>query len=242
MSSEPTVVGFVMHGTREAMAGGLPHVEEQVKGIERAVIENPGLAFDLAKTVVESACRTILGARGINYDSDDDLPRLFKVVTTNLPVLPVSASGEAEARRSLIQMLNGLHTALQGICELRNAFGFSSHGGGGPRPVMESAQALLAAQAADAIVGFLHRVHRQDRDASVHAGPRYDDNKYFNSYIDEANERVQIFELSYLPSEVLFAVDPAAYRDLRAAYEPETAGDDHAAPTPGPATESPGVA
>jgi Abortive infection C-terminus len=109
------------------------------------------LAFDLAKTVVESACRTILAERKIAFGFDDDLPRLFKSVTAHLPILPVAASAEIEARKSLAQTLNGLHTALQGVCELRNTYGFASHGTAGPRAPMESVQALLAAQAADAI-------------------------------------------------------------------------------------------
>src|SRR5262249_53082149 len=92
---------FTMFSARAAMAAGLSHIEEQVKALERAVGENPGLAFDLAKTVVESAIRTILSDRKIAFESDDDLPKLFKIVTTNLPILPVSASGEIEARRSL---------------------------------------------------------------------------------------------------------------------------------------------
>src|SRR6185295_15871296 len=67
---------FIMHGARDAIAAGLSHVEEQVKGIEQAVLENPALAFDLAKTLVESTCRAILGERKIGYSEDDDLPRL----------------------------------------------------------------------------------------------------------------------------------------------------------------------
>jgi hypothetical protein len=35
---------FVMHGARDATVNGFGHIEEQVKGIERAVAENPGLA------------------------------------------------------------------------------------------------------------------------------------------------------------------------------------------------------
>jgi hypothetical protein len=219
---------FIMHGARTAMAGGLLHIEEQIKGIERAVIENPGLAFDLAKTVVESACRTILEERKIAFETDYDLPRLFKIVTTNLPMLPVAASSEMEARRSLAQTLNGLHTTLQGVAELRNAYGFASHGAGGPRPAMESVQALLAAQAADAIVGFLHRVHKQERNALLSVRLEFGDNEEFNSYIDEANEQVQIFDLIYRPSEVLFAVDHEAYRELLIAFEPNPVEDDAA--------------
>lgn len=220
MATMPPTSDFVMHGARDAMSGGLTHIEEQIKGIERAVIENPSLAFDLAKTVVESACRTILSDRNLAFDNDDDLPRLFKTVTTNLPMLPVAASSEAEARKSLAQTLNGLHMALQGVCELRNAYGFASHGSDGPRPGMESVQALLAAQAADAIVGFLHRLHRQDRNTSPIARLEYDNNEEFNAYVDEANVQVQIFDLVYRPSEVLFAIDQEAYRDLLTGYAP----------------------
>jgi hypothetical protein len=212
---------LVMHGARSAMAGGLTHVEEQVKGIERAVIENPGLVFDLARTLVESACRTILTERKIAFGSDDDLPRLFKVVTTNLPMLPIAATSEVEARRSLAQTLNGLNTALHGVCELRNAYGFASHGSGSPRAIMERVQAELAAQAADAIVGFLHGVHRQARESSPSPRLEYESSDEFNSYVDEANEEVSIFDLTYRPSEVLFAVDQDAYRDLLFSYEPD---------------------
>ena len=226
--AEALAPSFIMHGSRAAIANGLTHIEEQIKGIERAVIENPGLAFDLAKTVVESACRTILVERKVAFAADDDLPRLYRAVTTNLPMLPIAASGEAEARKSLVQTLNGLHTALQGVCELRNAYGFASHGAEGPRPLMESVQALLAAPAADAIVGFLHRVHRQERGPVPSARLDYDDNGDFNTYVDESNEQVRIFDLGYRASEVLFAVDHEAYRDLRANYKPgdEAADDD----------------
>lgn len=45
MAIMPPTSDFVMHGARDAMSGGLTHIEEQIKGIERAVIENPSLAF-----------------------------------------------------------------------------------------------------------------------------------------------------------------------------------------------------
>ena len=212
---------FAMHGARAAIEGGLSHIEDQVKSIEQAVVENPGLAFDLAKTVVESACKTILSERKVSFEPDDGLPRLFRAVTMNLSLLPVTLSRDAEARRSLAQTLNGLHTSLVGVCELRNAFGFASHGSGEPRPAMESVQALLAAQAADAIVGFLYRTHRQERTPIEAAQLVFNDNEAFNGYVDEANSVVRIFDLEYRPSEVLFNCDQQAYRDLLSGFEPE---------------------
>jgi hypothetical protein len=112
-----------------------------------------------------------------------------------------------------MQTVSGLHTALQGVCELRNAYGFASHGTEGPKPLMKTVQALLAAQAADAIIGFLHRVHRQERAAPAPM-LEFDDHPALNAFIDDANPTIRIFDLEYQPSEVLFRVDLEAYRSL----------------------------
>lgn len=220
MANAAVTSDFTMHGARAAIAAGMKHIEEQVRGIERAIEENPALVFDLAKTVVESACKTILADRGVAFSGGDDLPKLFNSVTANVPFAPPGTSGTEDARKSLLKTLNGLRTALHGVCELRNACGFASHGSEGPRPAMERVQALLAAQAADAIVGFLHRVHRQERLPTSRLA--FDDNDAFNTYVDEANSTVRIFELEYRPSEVLFSVDQQAYRDALSTYEPDT--------------------
>jgi len=214
---------FAMHSAREAIAGGLAHIDEQVKGIEQAVTSNAGLAFDLAKTLIETVCRTILGERGIAVRPHDDLPKLFRTATSHLPFLPPAASGEAELRRSLAQTLNGLSTAVQGVCELRNACGFASHGSEGLRPAMEGVQALLAAEAADTIVGFLHRVHRQDRTPPPSPRAEYERNGAFNDYVDEAHGVIRVFEVEFRPSEVLFQMEPESYRIYLAEYEPEPA-------------------
>lgn len=212
---------FVMHGARDAVACGLVHIEQQVHALELAVAENPGLAFDLAKTLVESVCRTVLGERSISFDAADDLPKLFKTASNHLPFLPASASDAAETRKSLAQTLKGLSTTIQGICELRNRCGFASHGAVGPRPPMESVQALLAAEAADAIVGFLHRVHRQDRAPALSPRALYDDNSDFNDSVDEAHGMIRIYDVEFRPSEVMFQMEPESYR----VYLAEFAGE-----------------
>lgn len=222
--AESLTAPFVMHGARDAIAAGLVHVEEQVKGIEQAVVENPALAFDLAKTLVESTCRAILRERNVAYSEDDDLPRLVRMASKHLPFLPPTASAEAETRESLTRTLNGLSTAIQGICELRNRCGFASHGSAKPRPAMESVQALLAAGAADTIVGFLHRVHRQDRTRPSSPRALYDANPAFNEYVDEAHGPIRIFESEFRASEVLFQLEPESYRIHLAEYAEEAEG------------------
>jgi len=212
---------FAMHGAREAMASGMVHIEQQVTSIESAVAENPGLTFDLSKTIVESVCRTILTERSVPWSPADDLPVLFKSTTNNLVFLPPAVSGEAGIGKSLRQTLNGLHTALQGICELRNRCGFASHGGDASKPQLEGVQALLAAASADAIVGFLARVHRQGGVSGRRLPMTFDPASEFNGYVDELHDPIKLFDGEYRPSEVLFAVDPQAYRIYLTEYEPE---------------------
>lgn len=96
---------FVMNGTRSAISQGLRHVEAQVDAIEGAVSENPGLAFDLAKTLIESTCRTILRERDRPYAEDDDLQKLFRMVRDNLPILPFQESQETAVRQSITQTI-----------------------------------------------------------------------------------------------------------------------------------------
>jgi len=213
-----------MHGARDALAAGLAHIEEQVRSIEQAVAENPALAFDLARTLVETVCRTILAERKVAYSEEDDLPKLFKAASNQLPFLPPTASDEAGVRRSLARTLNGLSTAIQGICELRNQCGFASHGSDRPRPPMESVQALMAAEAADTIVGFLHRVHRQDRTAPAVARALYDDNSAFNDSVDGSFGPIRIFDIEFRASEVLFQMEPQSYRIYLAEFDEETEG------------------
>ena len=199
--TDAVIAPFVMHGARDAMASGFAHIKEQVKGIEQSCVGNPGLAFDLAKTLIESTCRTVLSERSVPYAATDDLPKLFKSASQNLPFLPANTSNAGEVRKSLKQTLGGLSTTIQGMCELRNQCGFASHGSDEPRPVMEAVQALLVAEATDAIVGFLHRVHRRGRTPAPPTGPTFDDNVAFNDHVDESFGPFTVFGVSFRPSE-----------------------------------------
>jgi len=198
-----------MPGSRQAIAAGLSHVGRQVKALEHAVFDNPGLAFDLSRTLVESVCRTILTERAVMFDDQSTLPGLFKLTTQHLPMLPTEESDEVEVRRSLNQTVSGLHTALQGVCELRNACGFASHGSADKRPELEAVQAILAAQTADAIVGFLYGLHRgsgapsgrltQGRSTTVDA------------VLEHTFDPAVIAGQPYAVGEALFKVDNEAY-------------------------------
>ncbi len=212
---------FVMHGAREALAAGAVHIEQQVVAIEQAVFNNPGLAFDLAKTLLESTCKAILAERKAACDNGWDLPKLLKETLGNLRLVPASLADAKDVSDSLRKTAGGLQTVIQGICELRNSHGFASHGKDPTFQQLDVVQALLVARASDAIVSFLFRMHRDGEGEKRAPGLSFTDFEAFNDYVDEANGPVRIFDLEYRASEVLFHVDPRAYQDYLAAFEPE---------------------
>ena len=196
-----------MRSAREAIRGGLEHIEEQILAIEQAMQEEPGFVFDFAKSLVESACKSILTERRIYYSRRDDLPKLLKKLTQQMPIMPSTESHATDVRRGLEKAINGLHLTIRGICELRNETGFS-HGSVTQRPRLDLAQARIVAEAADSIVGFLYRVHTQDRTLPI----KYNDNPDFNGWIDGTHDDFSVIDTIFKPSEVLFQMEPESYR------------------------------
>jgi len=221
MIAETTSLPFAMHGAREVLEAGAAHIEQQIAAIEQAVSTNPGLAFDLAKTLLESTCKGILADRKAACDDAWDLPKLLKETLGNLQLVPAGLAAAKEATDSLRKTAGGLQTVIQGICEIRNSHGFASHGKNPAFQQLDAAQALLVARSADAIVAFLFRMHRDADGEKPTLAPVFADFAAFNDYVDDANGPVRIFGLEYRASEVLFHVDPRAYQDYLAGFEPE---------------------
>jgi hypothetical protein len=132
-------------------------------------------------------------------------------------MLPVAAVGDPEAENRLARTLNGLHTALQGVCELRNAHGFTAHGSDKRITEMESVQAILAAQAADAIVGFLFSAHRVERDGTQPKSTGH--SRTIDKLLDTVFPSVDIAGQPYDVSEALYATDREAYLAVAASVD-----------------------
>jgi hypothetical protein len=219
---------FQMVGTRAAVSEGpIPDlIEQQVQALEDAISRVPDFAFDLSKTLVETICKTILEDIGRPADPAWDAPKIMRETTTYLSMLPRNHPNGAKTRDSITKTLNGLHTAVQGLCELRNDYGIASHGRDGFSARLDLRQATLAAQAADTIVSFLYRIHRDALTLTPGARVYYEDHADFNETFDRDHEVIRLGDLELLPSRVLFHADHEAYKAALNDHIAERDGDD----------------
>lgn len=217
---------FQMVGARAAVLDGAiaEAIEQQINAIEDALANVPDFAFDLSKTLVESVCKTVLADIGQPAAPNWDAPRLLKETTSRLALLPRDHPDPAKARDSVKKTIGGLLQTIQGLCELRNRYGMASHGRDGFSARLDLRQATLAAQAADTIVSFLYRIHRDALMQTPGARVYYADHADFNDAFDRDNEPIQLVDVELLPSRVLFYGDREAYKAALNEYLAEQSG------------------
>ena len=203
-----------MVGARSAIVDGpvAEPIEQQIDAIENALESVPDFAFDLSKTLVESVCKTVLADIGQPADPRWDAPKLLRETTNCLNLLPRNHPNPAKARESVTKTVHGMLQTIHGLCELRNDYGMASHGRDAFSARLDLRQATLAAQAADTIVSFLYRIHRDARSQTPGVRVHYEDQRDFNDAFDRDHELIRLGELELLPSQVLFHVDLEAYK------------------------------
>ena len=219
---------FQMVGARSAMLEGpiAEPIEQQIEAIENAIESVPDFAFDLSKTLIESVCKTVLADIGQAADRKWDAPKLLKETTNRLRLLPPEHPNATKARDSVEKTLRGMLQTVQGLCEFRNSYGMASHGRDAFSARLGLGQATLAAQAADTIVSFLYRTHREALRHNPGARIYYEDHGSFNEAFDNDNETIRVADLGLRPSEVLFRGDPEAYKAALAEHVAEQEGFD----------------
>jgi hypothetical protein len=234
---------FQMVGARAAVLDGpiAEAIEQQVHAIENALESVPDFAFDLSKTLVESVCKTVLADIGHLADPNWDAPKLLRETTNRLALLPRGHPDPAKARDSIEKTIRGLLQTIQGLCELRNGYGMASHGRDGFSARLDLRQATLAAQAADTIVSFLYRIHRDALAQAPGARVYYEDHGDFNEAFDRDNDAIRLGALELLPSRVLFHADREAYKAALNDFIAErNGGTDDAAADPSDGAPGPG--
>lgn len=118
-------------------------------------------AVTAAKSLLESTCKLLLDDMKIEYTLSEDIPSLFKKISTKLNLHPTQHPND-----SLKKILSGCSSIVQGIAETRNKIS-DSHGQG--RNPMNAAprHAKLAVGMAGAMSAFLVETYKHMTDTTA---------------------------------------------------------------------------
>ena len=103
------------------------YVKNKINLMNEAIASDTGLAIGTAKELIETVCISILKKNSIVNDNDWNIGKLLKETTNILDFTPKFAKNPEDAEKSIRQMLGGIASVIQGISELRNAYG-TGHG------------------------------------------------------------------------------------------------------------------
>lgn len=207
---------FVLQASRQIaeMATGAIHIIAQIEAIESAIQKSPAFVFDRSKSLMDMVCKTILKDRGIDPQNNLDTPQLLKETLKVLSLHHDELDQTEKTYDSLKRIANGLHTAISGVCELRNMQGMIGHGQDSYALTFESIHAHFVANAADTIIHILYRSHKQDYKLNKASRIFYEDIEHENNLIDDAfdNKGTIEFIKKFRPSELIYKMDLDAYK------------------------------
>lgn len=146
---------------RTTLGGTDPgYLTQQITRMEAAVLNDPALAIGTAKELVETCCKTILVARGVDFGRSAELPELLKLTVKTLALAPDNIPDKAKAADTIKRLLSNLGTITQGIAELRNQYG-TGHGKAAGSKGLGPRHAKLAVGAASTLAVFLAETHNE---------------------------------------------------------------------------------
>ena len=134
------------------------YIDKQTELMLSMQKEYPTETIGKAKELIESCCKAILEANGINWDKKWDIPELMKKTRTLLKVTPEDIPENIPCAQSMKGLLGNLAGIANGIAELRNAYG-SGHGKSPSYKGLEERHAKLAMGASLTLVNFLWDTH-----------------------------------------------------------------------------------
>lgn len=168
-----TISSRPIYGVREILSGpdiaskkeeikvylNSAYVKAKIQIMLDAINTNTDLALGTAKELVETCCKSILKEKGQTYDKNWDLGQLFKKTIKEISFRDLSAvDNPTQADKSIKQIIGGLNSVIQGITELRNAYG-SGHGKEKDFIALPSSYAKFIVSVVSDIVLFLLQIN-----------------------------------------------------------------------------------
>ncbi|MEG4249364.1 abortive infection family protein [Microcoleus sp. Pol10D4] len=181
-------------------------------------------AIGASKSLLETICKTILDNEQEPYGTGDNVNKLAKKTMKKL---------DLEQADGMIKFSNSLVSSMQFLGELRNCLDSQSHGRSlsGELPKIDPISAHFLVQSTELIACLLINLYEQKKSLTISSGNENLDNlqeldglqeferlQEFNTYLDSNFGDIQVLDITYLISKVLFLVDREAYNNAYSDY------------------------
>jgi AbiJ N-terminal domain 3/Abortive infection C-terminus len=138
------------------------YVSRQIIRMQSSLSSDPDAAIGAAKEFLETICKTILSERGIEYNPSESLPRLVKLVSGELDLIPKQVAQSSRANEVVKRLLSNLGSVADAVAEIRNLHG-TGHGKEANTKGLSLRHGRLVAGAAASLAVFLFETHQESR-------------------------------------------------------------------------------
>lgn len=138
------------------------HFQEYIERIKKSISDDPSLAIGSTKELVEATLKTILNKLSIDFEKDDDVPKLLKSVQKALELVPDNIDDAKKGADIIKILLSNLGQVVIKLSELRNLYG-TGHGKEKVRNGLNERHAKLAVGAGITLSTFLLETFEQRR-------------------------------------------------------------------------------
>lgn len=186
-------------------------LEKSCTQIETFLDSSFPIAIEGSKALIESICKTILKEQRVEFSPSANIQQLM---TETINVLAFTNYSD-----QLKQFGRGFVNIIKNLAEIRNDIALISHGPSIDelhRPKIDQISTLFLLNSIETIACFLIEYYESEFPKQLEKeeirASEYNDFEEFNLYFDEAYGSVFVAEYQYPPSEVLFNLDPTAYK------------------------------
>jgi hypothetical protein len=195
-----------------------------VEALEASIDREPDRCLERVRALFEATQLTIAPQLGLVFSEADEFStrnrRVFEALDFSLQDHP-DADRVDKAIKKLVGSINGTIGAL---AELSNIPGMR-HGGSLDWSTLQRQHAHMLGGLCDTLISFLFDVAwtRASAEASEADGNQYGDFEAFNASLDYDYGDVEIAGSIFLPSKILYILDPTQYEAARLEWQAEQA-------------------
>jgi hypothetical protein len=187
-----------------------------VEALETSIEGQPAFCLQNVRTLFEAAHATIAPRLGVTFGKSSGFPGRMRRVIEALDFSIADHPDATKIHSTITALLKGIDDTAVALADLSNIPNMR-HGGSLDWGTLERQHAAMLGGLCDSLVTFLFDVawRRPAAGAVVPEPERYEDFAAFNAWLDDEHENVEIAGSLFLPSKILYLLDPTQYEAAR---------------------------